>query len=178
MALLSIALTTILQNEGKYSNDLDDLGKETYCGISRKNWPNWTGWTTIDILRKSSDFPAALDTSTLLQLDVQSFYKDNFWTFDGITDQGVATKIFDMCVNMGTRAALGVVQRSLSGRWGFAVNQDCKYGALTEAFIARAHPPDLLNELRAQSALHYFGIVGERPTQQKFLLGWMRRAVQ
>lgn len=34
--------------EGGYVNDTNDLGQETYKGISRRFWPHWDGWQHID----------------------------------------------------------------------------------------------------------------------------------
>lgn len=48
MAEFNLALKRMLGHEGGYSNDPDDLGKETYKGISRANHKNWSGWTQID----------------------------------------------------------------------------------------------------------------------------------
>ena len=42
------ALEILLANEGQYANDKEDLGGETYCGISRKFNPSWAGWQIID----------------------------------------------------------------------------------------------------------------------------------
>ena len=36
-----ILISMILRNEGGYVFDPDDSGKETYCGISRANFPKW-----------------------------------------------------------------------------------------------------------------------------------------
>lgn len=177
MAQFEIALETVLKNEGEYSNNPADSGGETFRGVARKIWPSWSGWAVVDELRTRPDFPACLGQDARLQVLIPAFYRENFWLFDGVKDQSIATKLLDMSVNMGKANAVRLCQRGLSSRWGFACNTDGKYGPITEAFINRAYSPDLLIELRAQSVLYYAGVVAERPTNKPFLLGWIRRAV-
>lgn len=38
----------VLPNEGGWVKDPADSGGETYKGISRKNFPHWSGWSEID----------------------------------------------------------------------------------------------------------------------------------
>ena len=38
--------------EGLYSYDPNDPGGETWCGVSRVNNPNWSGWAIIDAHKK------------------------------------------------------------------------------------------------------------------------------
>ncbi len=50
------ALKHTLEFEGGYANDPADRGGETFRGISRKNWPRWSGWDLIDqVKRKGAD---------------------------------------------------------------------------------------------------------------------------
>ena len=58
--------------EGGHVKHPNDPGGETYCGISRRRWPNWEGWAEID-KRKS---PVAGD---LLIEEVDAFYWEHFW---------------------------------------------------------------------------------------------------
>ena len=98
-------------NEGGYSNVAGDTGGETYAGITRKNFPHWSGWVTVD-----SHKPISRGT-TLQSLEpaVESFYKTNFWDpvdGDNITDQTLANDVFDMAVNAGVGEALKLLKQS------------------------------------------------------------------
>jgi lysozyme family protein len=115
MADFKIALNKTLQNEGKYVNDPSDSGGETYCGISRKNFPKWEGWIIIDSYSRIN-FPKCLDQDTKLQGLVSDFYYHNFWLAAGcdkLNNQEIANHLFDSAVNMGIKPAVKLVQESL-----------------------------------------------------------------
>ena len=65
--------------EGKYSNDKDDPGGETYKGIARNMNKDFEGWGIIDNLRGNGNFPESLEGDNLLQSYVRDFYKKNYW---------------------------------------------------------------------------------------------------
>ena len=48
MADFNLSIPKILKHEGGYVDNPNDIGKETYGGISRKYNPNWEGWKFID----------------------------------------------------------------------------------------------------------------------------------
>ena len=75
MAKFSISLQKTLAHEGFYSNDPDDLGKETYKGISRIFHPKWNGWTIIDSFNKL--------LASLICLTIMSNFKNrlNFFIY-------------------------------------------------------------------------------------------------
>ena len=52
MALFTPAFTLSKINEGGWVNDPNDIGGETYRGISRKFNPKWNGWSVIDEMKK------------------------------------------------------------------------------------------------------------------------------
>jgi len=58
MAEFNIALQKTLAHEGGYSNDPNDMGGETYKGISRASHSVWKGWAIVDKYKKLSGFPA------------------------------------------------------------------------------------------------------------------------
>src|ERR1035437_8130812 len=60
--------------EGKYSNDKDDPGGETYKGIARNMNKNFEGWNIIDSQRERNNFPEILESDSKLQQSVMNFY--------------------------------------------------------------------------------------------------------
>ena len=102
--------------EGKYANDKDDPGGETYKGIARNINKDFEGWGIIDNLRGDKNFPGVLEGINLLQTYVMDFYKINYW------DQFMGDKLgeksglemFDQSVNLGTGRAIEHLQRSLN----------------------------------------------------------------
>jgi lysozyme family protein len=183
MADFKTSLAVILENEGGYVNDPNDRGGETYKGISRRNWPNWEGWAVVDVNKSGANFPANLESSAILQINVETFYRTNFWQkrvdwgFDAL-DQAIATKVMDMSVNMGALTGVMLLQRALNRGFDFAVKPDGIYGQVTQMAANKVRPDALLAELRAQAALYYFDLVTADDRKRVYLLGWIRRAVR
>lgn len=169
MASFQPAIATTELWEGGYSNNPSDSGGETYRGISRNNWPNWDGWELIDTLQGQSSFPHNLDSNSDLQARVVSFYQQNYWHYDGINDQTVANKIFDLAVNVGQVHAIKITQMSVG------VTQDGVYGPATEAAINATSNGSLLPLIRANAELYHERIAQAFPQDAQFLNGWVRR---
>lgn len=66
--------------EGGYVNDPDDAGGETYLGISRKNNPKWSGWISIDQLKKHhpKNFKKLLKQTPELTAKAKCLYKEKY----------------------------------------------------------------------------------------------------
>lgn len=150
MADFELAIPTVLQNEGGYVYDPEDAGGETNFGISKASYPN-------------------VDIKNLTKEEASEIYRKDFWKFDGIEDQAVATKLFDAYVNMKShaiKAAQEVTQQTVDGQ----------YGPHTEAAINSTS--DFLDKFRARLVQYYQQIVEFNPEDEKFLHGWLRRAEQ
>lgn len=94
-------------NEGGYVNDPTDSGGETYCGISRKNFPNWQGWKIVDGYKPITKGDTIKDV--ILEGLKKSFYKNNFWDkckLDFEDNQELANNIYDTAVLEGVSFAL------------------------------------------------------------------------
>lgn len=172
MASFEQAIGKTLLFEGGYSNRPNDSGGETYRGISRKNFPNWEGWTTVDaIIRQAIKYPPTqlLDRDASLQASVVTFYRTNFWVEDNVTDQDTGTKIFDLSVNVGKFHAFKIAQIA-SG-----ITADGHWGPKTEQAI-NAHPyGSLLPLIRIGAENYHKAIVQTHPEDAEFLAGWLRR---
>lgn len=167
------AVGVILAHEGGYSNDHDDPGGETNFGI-----------TQIDLKEHIKDFTSfPTDVKDLTQIEAEYFYKKVYWdeyNYNAINSLPIATKIFDMAVNMGsheahelTQRALGycgysnlVVDGILGGHTLAAINETCLHG----------REEDLMNELIDECKWFYEHLVQEKPILKKFLNGWLERA--
>lgn len=184
MADFTQALVIVLRNEGGYvapdkAAAQGDPGGETYRGIARGRWPKWPGWEKIDAAKQLPNFPDALQNDVNLYNDVSTFYSQNFWQFSAIKDQQLATKIFDMEVNMGKKAGVTILQHVFRRHYNLSTVVDGVWGATTEAMVNRLMPMVLLNYLRAGMALHYADIGIARPAEWAANKeGWMNRAVQ
>lgn len=179
------ALKVILSHEGKWSNDQDDKGKETYKGISRVNWPQWSGWIAIDAHKAAKSFPSNLETDEELQELVASFYRINFWDAlrcDDMPDE-IRFELFDTAINQGKYMAIFNLQRALNllnqnGKLYADIATDGKIGPGTVQ-TARACPYKvaLHNTMNILQAQHYIGISEKDRTQEKFFRGWISNRV-
>lgn len=157
MAAFDQAIGVVLAHEGGYTSNPDDPGGETNFGISKRRYPD-------------------LDIKNLTVEEAKRIYQRDYWKYDGIANQAVATKVFDLAVNMGSHTAHRLLQIAVN-TLGHNVEVDGDFGPKTLSATNQVDAQKLLEELRAQAALEYSQIVLRNPGQQVFLLGWMRRAV-
>lgn len=174
MADFAPALQRVLLHEGGYVNDPDDPGGETYKGIARKMNSKWDGWVLIDILKKQSGFPANLDKDSDLQVKIKNFYEVNYWDTikgDDIQNQEVATSIFDFAVNAGVTTSASLAQMVVGAKI------DGVIGDKSVTSINSFNPEHFLASFTVAKIARYIAIIKKRPTSQKYLYGWVRRAL-
>lgn len=155
---------TIL-NEGGYvlHRVKGDTGGQTYAGIARNHHPRWPGWQYID----DDDTPSA-DL-------VRDFYRTHFWTplrADRITHQAVARSLFDFAVNAGPATAAKLAQ-VVAG-----VTPDGKIGPVTLDALNDIQPDLFLARYALAKIARYEQIITRNRSQEKFLLGWIRRTLR
>lgn len=156
-------------NEGGFSNDSADIGGFTYCGITRKNFPNWVGWRIIDAHMPLEHGEIIEDV--VLKGYVKNFYKVNFWDKiqgDSIDSQAIATFIYDWFVNSG-QDGIKAIQRAL------AIPSDGIIGMVTVTAINRRNEAALLQLLKDARIQFCRAIVARKPSQKRFLQGWLNR---
>lgn len=168
------ALEIVLKHEGGYVKDPDDLGGETYRGISRKFHPDWYGWRLIDKI-KSKKIHAFIDGDSIELNDlVKSFYYDNFWLpikGDEIRDSQIANLIFDFAVNAGVKRSVQIAQSVLE------VEQDGIIGKQTLKALNEIDEEYFVVAFTVRRINFYVDSVKKRPANQKFFYGWVRRAL-
>ncbi len=164
MANLAQALPWVILHEGGWSDDPSDRGGATNKGITLATAQRH-GIGTVDKLWQITDEKVA------------QIYRADYWRFDGLDDQRVATKIFDMAVNMGLRTAVRMVQAQINAL-GAGLAEDGIWGPATMHSANAVEPNHLLALLVEASVGHYRAIVARRPESGKFLLGWLARAAE
>ena len=183
LAKFSSALAQTLDYEGWYSNDPSDHGGETYRGISRKFWPDWTGWPLIDISKSSPGFPhCGFAQYELLAEMVSDFYEEHFWDAimgEAILDQATAEYLFDIAVNHGVGTAVKLAQ-GCCVRFGSDIEVDGKMGdktmsAINQWCVGRTSRA-FLKLLKYARMGRYIQIVAADPSQMKFFVGWINRS--
>lgn len=174
MADYIAAFQKTISNEGGYVNDPDDPGGETYSGVARKIHSKWDGWTTIDMLKRASGFPANLDKDSELQEDITNFYRINFWdkiNGDKIDNQFVAESMFDFAVNAGVGTSASLAQMVVG------VKSDGVIGKDSIAAINSFDPEYFLSAFTVAKIARYVNIVKKRPVSRKYFYGWVVRAL-
>lgn len=171
-------------HEGGYSNNPNDRGGETYRGISRRNFPMWSGWAVIDAHKGKPGFPESLATVPGLQKLVHGFYKMEFWnrlSLDQVNDQRIAEEMFDTAVNCGVGIAGSFLQRALNvtnraGRDYPNLVVDSQVGPKTVGMLnMHRKPSDVLKVLNILQGNRYIEICEARESQEEFASGWLNR---
>ena len=184
MANFKAALPFILRHEGGWVDDPDDPGGATNFGITLNVFLGFGRDADLD----GDGIPGDLDLDHDGDVDVDDLkrltpelaveiYRRNYWRFDGVTHQAVATKIFDMGVNAGRKTVVTLVQKAMN-ELGASLTPDGLWGPATEACVNAVAPATMLELLCDVSAEHYQACVVRRPKSRKYLKGWLRRAAE
>jgi lysozyme family protein len=170
------AIEIVLEHEGLYSNDPSDPGGATNYGISLMFLASLG--ETIGDLDKDGDVDAQ-DIKNMSRDQAAEIYRGQWWEKYGygkIADQSVATKVFDMSVNMGASQAHKLVQRALG------ISDDGVLGPKSFDTINKAAPKTLLLGIAEEAAKFYIQVTKNRINKYgvnegfKYLFGWIRRA--
>jgi lysozyme family protein len=159
------AVERILKREGGYVNDANDTGGATKYGISEKSHPN------IDIDNLTID-------------EAKKIYKCEYWD-RSICEElplALAFNYFDAIVNCGFGNAGEILQRAINrkllseeeGRSPIAV--DGIVGPITTRW-AKFYGRSLGEFFTIERIRYYVEIANCRPTNRKFLRGWLNRTL-
>lgn len=154
------AVEVVLKHEGGYVDNPADPGGETKFGISKRSYP------TVDI--KNLTLEQAAD-----------IYRRDWWDkyrYGEIKDLAVATKVFDLSVNMGPSAAHRILQRAVNFVSAAELKVDGILGPLTLAAVNAADPEKVLQMMRYKAAEYYHALAKRSAESRVFLLGWLNRA--
>jgi lysozyme family protein len=168
MADFDISYEKTCKNEGGYTLD----PHETWMGIDRAEEPGWHGWSLVDSMRNQNDFPHCLSANAELLQSVEEFFRANYWRpvrGDEITDQGIADKLYDAGVNMGTGTAIRLIQEALN------LVEDGIIGPKTIGAINNTPPAVVLSRFKDARIAHYQKIVTNHPEDRKYLASWLSR---
>lgn len=180
MALLENSLPTIFLHEGRYVDNKNDPGGPTIYGWSFRTLKklgdlDHDGWLDGDI-----DHDGDVDIEDIKKLDVPQaikLYDMYFWTKYGyakILNQNIATKTFDLCINMGSVASHKCAQRAVRAASGLILVEDGILGSKTLEAINNADPLKLLPAFKSEAAGYYRSI--RYTGSSDSLNGWLNRA--
>lgn len=147
------AVTLTLQHEGGYSNDPSDPGGETNYGISKRAYPKE-------------------DIKGMTVARAKEIYCRDYWMRGAhlIDDPSLATKFFDLCVNVGVYRASVLLQQACN-LFLAGLKEDGKIGPLTARWINDfRHPKALLCALKG-NAFNFYKAIGT----SRYFAGWLNR---
>lgn len=162
MASFEKALAYIRPNEGGFVDNPDDPGGRTNFGITQRTLNSYS--------KAGVNLP--LDVKDLTWEQAGQIYKDEYWHFEDISDDRVATKLFDIYINLPPQKAIKLFQVSAN-----AVNPDAdleidgKFGPKTIKAINGSIPSSYLKDLVEELKAYYKSL--NKPT---FIEGWLNRA--
>lgn len=154
------AVEVVLEHEGGYVCDPADPGGETKFGISKRSYP-------------------ALDIKKLTREQAIAIYRRDWWnrySYGEIKDQAVATKVFDLSVNVGPVRAHKILQLAVNFVTDSNLVVDGIMGPKTIEATNAAPPERLLQVLRYKAAEYYYSLAKTRKEARVFLFGWLNRA--
>ena len=146
----------VLEHEGGYVNDPKDLGGETNFGITKRFYPD-------------------VNIKNLTREQAKDIYKRDYWDKNRVESlpQELWHIFFDMCVNMGRRTAVKILQRAAKNK-GRNISVDGGMGPATIGALRGVE----IDRVRAFRVKYYVDLITAKPEQEKFYLGWFRRSLE
>lgn len=167
-----------LAHEGGFSDDENDRGGATYCGITLR---------FINALPKlflfKLDLPQVLtvdDLKKLTQEQIKYIYYSQFWImfhYDKLINDSIAEKMFDLSVNMGSFRINKIAQTAYNLDHSLKLVVDGQVGQASIKAFNECNSNKLLTEIKQGAINYYENIVKKNPSQNKFLNGWKARAL-
>lgn len=143
-----------IDKEGGYVFDPDDAGGETKFGIAKRFWPD------VDI--KNLTIEHAFDI-------YHKFYADPLKIAE-IDSLRIGWKIFDFGVNAGHVVSAKAAQKSVG------LEPDGFIGPKTLKALNEVDDDVFMMKFVPLQEAHYQAIVDRKPSQAKFIHGWLKRA--
>lgn len=162
MSKFEKAVQFVLANEGVYSNHYADRGGKTKHGISQNSYPH-------------------LNIKELTLAQAIEIYKNDFWdigNFEKIENANIATKLFDIAVNIGVNSAIRLAQRGFRAL-GILLKADGILGPKTLKALNDLKDNEIntyIAVLKTEVAGYYRNLANNNKEQKVFLEGWLNRA--
>lgn len=164
MASIDILFPFILSFEGGFVNDPDDLGGATNKGVTLNTYRQYAK-------QCGQPEPSVEDLKKIPDFVVKDIMKKNYWDkwkANQIKSQGVANALVDWLWHSGA-ASIKTVQTLMK------VAADGIVGPKTIAAINDRDAQALFSSVQIERKSYLERICEKRPTNRKYLNGWLRR---
>lgn len=154
------AVEVVLKHEGGYVNNPNDPGGETKYGISKRSYPH-------------------LDITGLTREQAIEIYRQDWWEkyqYGKIENLKVATKVFDLSVNMGPAQAHMILQGAVNFVIDSGLKVDGILGPKTLVATNAVDAEKVRQVMRYKAAEYYYALAKRRAESRAFLMGWLNRA--
>ena len=193
MASFNEIVRKVLNIEGGYTDDPTDKGNWV---CTNKAWPTGDypdykcangdkpllvgtnrGIAAPVLAAWLNKVPSVQQMKTLTEQTAIDIFEVNFWKKikgDHIQSQEVANIFLDGAINHGSNKATKLMQETLNSI-GKNVSVDGVVGPNTLNAINHSDAALLHNQYKDRREQFYYAIVSSRPSQQKYLNGWLNR---
>jgi lysozyme family protein len=174
--IIEIIERLVVSEGNTLTNDKDDPGKLTYCGISFEFNPKWEGWKLLKSLQKK--YPEELIYPNM-QESVFAFYIKEYWDkmgLGGLDSPEIAETMLHLGVNCGRYQAGKIFQASIN-TMGYNLKEDGWIGNKTISaanqinVIKTIGDSEDLQMIIAHNAMSFWLSI----SQPKYLYGRFRR---
>lgn len=170
------ALKLVGLAEGRWTNDPDDSGGMTACGIARNKNPHSKIWPYIDRLLERGCTLAQVENiareDKYFMDMVAAFYRGLYWNACRCDDiPGILRyPVFSCSVNCGPKIAIKLLQKALS------ISADGLFGPMTYRALRLNQPAQILPSFITYWHQYYDDLVTANPYKySKYINGWHNR---
>ena len=160
MADSRTAIAYALGNEGGYSNNPNDPGGPTKYGICHRDHPS-------------------VDIKNLTVEQAYAIYKNQYWCYDGLQNQTLASKLLDWAINLeGTGVhgeAVRALQQAINLQYSGVLNVDATFGPNTVFMANKCNPQDLVTAMVKIVQTYRAHLIDANPKLSVFADGWKTR---
>lgn len=170
-------INMVLRHEGGFVDDPNDSGGFTYRGISRRYNPDWAGWDIVDA-HLPLKYNQIIDDAELENLVIQK-YEESYYLplkIDQVDSLMISAHLMCHGVNAGLSSAAKLIQRSVNEVYGAGISVDGVLGNASLEYINNPEKEQELVDVFIEKRKEFYrNIVERKPSQEKFLNGWLNR---
>lgn len=181
LASFEKAIPYVLKHEGGFSNDKDDNGGITNYGLSQKYLEYLAKKEPYIINEVDLNYNKKVDSYDICNMNLdkaKEIYYNEWWEkygFGKLNYQPLATKLFDMAVNMGAARPIQWL-RSCCDK--FPPSKSLSISDAEAQYInslSEIEKNMIVDKIEDLAIDFYKSLAHNNPSQQKYLSGWIKR---